>query len=560
MRPLSLVSSLILVMGWLGHAQVREFKPVTDAMLQNPDPSDWLNWRRTLDGWGYSPLDQINTENAHQLQLTWSVIIGPGLSAPTPIVYNGIMYVTHPAGTLQALDAVSGDVVWDYTKQFETAKHNYPPRMRSMAIYGRNVYLATADAHIVALDARTGKVVWDHAVADYKLGYRYTSGPIVVNGKVIAGMTGCEYYKNDVCFISAHDANTGQELWRTTTIARPGEPGGETWGDLPLTFRAGGDAWLPGTYDPKTNLTYWSTAQAKPWGRVSRGTDGDALYTNSTLALDPQTGKIMWYHQFLPGETHDLDEVFENVLIDHDGRSSLFKMGKLGILWELDRRTGKFTGARDLGYQDVLEVDPGTGKATYRADKIPKLGVPVDFCPGFQGVRNWRATAYHPQTQALYIPITLGCQRSVFNAVEQKEGGGGYGLSGHRMLRGYPHPASPDHRGGFLAMNIKNGAILWRNPLTTSPTSAALTTGGGLAIVGDAARYLYVYDVKTGKLLFRTRLPVPVQGFPITYAVAGKQYLAIPVGTGGYIGEGTGSATATSPNAMYVFTLPERAR
>jgi len=397
-------------------------------------------------------------------------------------------------------------------------------------------------------------------VADYKLGYRYTSGPIVVNGKVIAGMTGCEYYKNDVCFISAHDADTGKELWRTTTIARPGEPGGETWGDLPLTFRAGGDSWLPGTYDPKTNLTYWSTAQAKPWGRVSRGTDGDALYTNSTLALDPQTGKMVWYHQFLPGETHDLDEVFENVLIDHDGRSSLFKMGKLGILWELDRKTGKFVAARDLGYQDVLEVDPTTGKVTYRADKIPKLGVPVDFCPGFQGVRNWRATAYHPKTQALYIPITLGCQRSVFEKVEQKEGGGGYGLIGHKMLRGYPHPASPNHRGGFLAMNIRNGAILWHNPLATSPTSAALTTGGGLAILGDASRYLYIYDVTSGKLLFRARLPVPVQGFPITYTVGGKQYLGIPVGTGCYIGEGTGSATATSPNAMYVFTLPERAR
>ena len=537
-------------------AQPKAFKPVTDAVLLNPDPADWLNWRRTLDGWGYSPLNQINTKNAHQLQLVWAGVVGPGVSEPTPLVHDGVMYLAHPAGVVQALDAVTGDTLWDYTKQFEATTHAYPPRTRSIAIYGDNIYVATADAHLVALNARTGAVVWDQTVADYKLGYRYTSGPIVVKGKIVAGMTGCEYYKNDVCFISAHDARTGKPVWRTTTIARPGEAGGETWGDLPLTFRAGGDAWIPGSYDPKTDLIYWSTSQAKPWGRVSRRSDGDALYTNSVLAIHPDTGAVAWYHQFLPGETHDLDEVFESVLIDHSGRRSLFKMGKLGILWELDRTTGKVVAARDLGYQNVVEANPVTGKVTYHADKIPKRGVPVDFCPGFQGIRNWRATAYHPDTQALYIPITLGCQRSVFEEVEQKEGGAGYGLIGHRMLRGYPHPASPQHLGGFLAMDIKSGKILWRHPLTTSPTSAALTTGGGLAIVGDALRYLYVHDVVSGKVLFQTRLPVPIQGFPVTYAVGGKQYLAVPIGTGGYVGGALGSASAVSQNGIFVFTLP----
>ena len=557
-QGLALIWTSVLVLGGLSAgAQPKGFTPVTDAMLQNPSPADWLNWRRTLDAWGFSPLDQINTKNAHQLQLVWSGVVGAGVSEPTPLVYDGVMYLAHPAGVVQALDAVTGDVIWDYTKTFETTTHVFPPRTRSLAIYGENIYVATADAHIVALNARTGAVVWDRTVADYKLGYRYTSGPIVVKGKIVAGMTGCEYYKNDVCFISAHDARTGTELWRTTTIARPGEPGGETWGDLPLMFRAGGDAWIPGSYDPKTDLIYWSTAQAKPWGRVSRGNHGDALYTNSTLAINPDNGTLTWYYQFLAGETHDLDEVFESVLIDHAGRRSLFKMGKIGVLWELDRQTGKFVGARDLGYQDVVEVDPVTGKASYHADKIPKAGVPVDFCPGFQGVRNWRATAYHPATQALYIPITLGCQRSVFDEVEQKEGGSGYAHIGHRMLRGYPHPASPQHRGGFLAMDIGNGRILWRNPLTTSPTSAALTTGGGLAIVGDASRYLYVHDAATGTILFRMRMPVPVQGFPITYAVRGRQYLAVPVGTGGFIGDMPGASGATSQNGIYVFALPE---
>jgi alcohol dehydrogenase (cytochrome c) len=551
----ALASSTALVL--TAQAQTPAVSPVTDAMLQNPSPGDWLNWRRTLDGWGYSPLDQINTKNAHQLQLVWAGVIGPGISEPTPLVHDGVMYLAHPAGVVQALDAVTGDVLWDYTKKFDSDKHAFPPRARSIAIYGENIYLATADAHIVALHARTGAVVWDHTVADHTLGYRYTSGPIVVKGRIVAGMTGCEYYKNDVCFISAHDARTGKEVWRTPTIARPGTPGGETWGDLPLMFRAGGDAWIPGSYDPATDLIYWSTAQAKPWARVSRGSDGDALYTNSLLAINPDTGALAWYYQFVPGETHDLDEVFESVLIDRPGRKSLFKMGKLGILWEIDRTTGKFVAARDLGYQDLVEVNPTTGKVLYHADKIPKSGIPVDFCPGFQGVRNWRATAYHPATQALYIPITPACQRSVFTEVERKEGGAGYGQIGHRMLRGFPHPASPQHRGGFLAMDIATGRILWRQPLTVSPTSAALTTGGGLAIVGDGSRYLYLHDAATGAVLFRTRLPVPAQGFPITYAVRGRQYLAVPIGTGGYVGEGTAAAPPASQNGIFVFAVPE---
>ena len=330
----------------------RPFEPVTDQILANPDPADWLHWRRTLDGWGYSPLDQINRDNVHQLQLVWSWQMRPGLSQPTPLVYDGVMYLPNPDGFVQAVDAVTGDRLWEYRKVFENVPDDsFRNRMRSLAIYGTNIYVTTADAHLIALDARTGEVVWDYVVADHKLGYRYTSGAIVVSGKIVAGITGCERYKNEVCFVSAHDPDTGREVWRTSTIAGPGEPGGDTWGDLPLMFRAGGDAWIPGSYDADTDLMYWSTAQAKPWARVSRGTDGDALYTNSVLAIDPDTGALDWYYQFIPGESHDLDEVFESVLIDNGGRRSLFKMGKLGILWEIDATTGEFVDAHDLGYQ-----------------------------------------------------------------------------------------------------------------------------------------------------------------------------------------------------------------
>ena len=529
-------------------AQEDGFVPITGAMLHDPDPDDWINWRRTLDGWGYSPLDQITTDNVHRLQLVWGWSIGPGLSQPTPLVHDGVMYIPNPGNAVHAVDAATGERLWQYAgsdERSEDRPNRGPSRgSRSIALYGDKVYLNTTDAHIVALDARTGEVAWDHTVADGTLGYRYSSGPIVVEGRIVAGMTGCQNYKNDVCFISAHDAETGEEVWRTSTIARPGEPGGDTWGDLPLMFRAGADSWIPGAYDPETNLTYWSTSQAKPWARISRATDGDALYTNSVLALDAGTGELRWYYQFVPGETHDLDDVFESVLIDHRGRKSLFKMGKHGILWELDRVTGAFVAAHDLGYQNVLDVDPATGAVTYRPDMIPRDGVEFEFCPDLLGVRNWRASAYHPATGALYIPIHPTCVTGAFTELPQEVGNNYYQNRGFRRRTGRVHPDSAEFPGHLIAMDIDTGEIRWRHSMASRPGSAALATGGGLVVGADTDRHLYAHDAATGEVLFRTRLPGSVQGFPITYAVDGRQYLAVPVG---------GNRT----NAVYAFALPE---
>ena len=540
-----LTAFLLVVVGAAGAAaQDRAFTPVTDAMLQDPDPSDWINWRRTLDGWGYSPLDQINTDNVHRLQLVWAWRLGPGVSQTTPIVHDGVMYIANPENIVDAVDAVTGDRLWRYTRELEEDEDEVlSSRSRSIAIYGDKIYLNTSDAHIVALDALTGEVAFDHTVADKALGYRYTSGPIVVNGNIVAGMSGCERFKEDVCFISAHDAETGAEVWRTSTIARPGEPGGDSWGDLPLRFRAGADSWIPGSYDPTTNLTYWSTSQAKPWARLTRGTDGDALYSNSVLALDPESGELEWYYQFVPGETHDLDDVFESVLIDHDGRRSLFKMGKMGILWELDRETGAFVAAHDLGYQTLIDVDPQTGQVTYRPGTIPQPGVPLEFCPDFGGIRNWHASAYHPGTRALYIPIHPTCVSGVFTEVERELHFPYYRNTGWQSRGTTAHPDSPDHRGQLIAMDIDTGEILWRHAMATRPRSAALTTGGGLVVGADTDRHLYFHDAATGDVLYETRLPGSVQGFPITYAVGGRQYVAVPVG---------GNRT----NAVYVFALP----
>src|SRR5438046_343183 len=434
-------------------AQVKDFRPVPDAMLRNPAPGDWLNWRRTDNAWGYSPLGQINRQNVSKLQLAWAwAMDDTGANEATPLVYDGIMYLPNPRGVIQALDAATGDLIWQYRPSAaKDAEGRDASRriQRNVAIFGDKIFATTGDAHMIAVDARTGKLVWDTKVADSALGYGYTSGPIVVRGKVIAGMSGCTRYKEDVCFISAHDAATGKEVWRTSTVARPGEPGGDTWGDLPLVFRAGGDAWIPGSYDPAANLIYWGTAQAKPWARAVRGTNGDALYTNSTLALDPDTGRITWYYQHIPGETHDMDEVFENILVDNGGRQSLFKMGKIGVLWELDRRTGKFLNAFDLGYQTLMTIDRQTGKVTYGPGMVPEVDVEVEWCPSTAGFKSWRAMAYHPQAQAFYIPLNLTCERGTFHAVDRVAGGGGTGAV--KRINAF-HPKSPNQLGAFVAM------------------------------------------------------------------------------------------------------------
>ena len=559
-------------------AQVIDYTPVSEEMLRNPAPGEWLNWRGTDNAWGYSPLDQITLDNVGELQLAWSWAMDEtGSQEAAPLAHDGILYVPNPRGVIQALDGATGDLIWEYRPGVtlrvdgtRTSDNTGLPAnaravvgrgvQKNIAIYGDMIYAATGDASIVAVDARTGREVWKTAVADPGLGYFYVAGPIVAHGKLITGISGCERYKDDVCFITGHDAITGQELWRTSTIARPGEPGGDTWGDLPLRFRAGSDAWIAGSYDAETNLVYWATSQAKPWARAVRGTAGDALYTNSSLALDPDTGELVWHYQYLPGETHDMDEVFESVLIDVAGRRSLFKMGKLGILWQIDRTTGEFINATDIGYQNILSVDSETGEVRYRPGMIPEIGVEIEMCPSTSGFKSWRAMAFSPLTNALYIPVALNCELATFGPAERILGGGGTGPV--RRIN-TPHPASEGNLGELLVIDIRNGEVMWRHRTPSPINTAALTTAGGLVFAGDWDRHMYAYNAQSGDILWQTRLPTSTQGFPISYLADGKQYVAIPVGGGG------SSWSTTLPrelapsirrprngNSLHVFALP----
>lgn len=561
--------------------QVQDFKPVTEDMLRRPDPSDWINWRRTSDNWGYSPLNKITKQNVKQLQLVWASSSPTGSGQESTLVYDGVVYWPTTTG-IRALDGATGRVIWEYATRdsapaaaveggrgpapgvsADLAGGAFGIARRNIAIFGDKIIAAASDAHLIALDARTGKLVWRYKVADKALGFQYTSGPIIAKGKIIAGMTGCDFYKDEVCFISAHDPQNGRELWRTETVARPGQPGGDTWGDLPLRQRAGSDAWIPGSYDPQTNLIFWSTAQAKPWTIAQRGNDGASLYTNSTLAIDPDTGKIVWYFQHIPAETHDLDEVFENLLVENGNQRSVFKMGKIGVMWELDRRTGKFLHAYDAGYQNVVRIDPTSGKTTLVPERIPKLGVPVEYCPGPGGLKNLFAMSYHPGTRAFYIPLKLSCANSVFDALPPARSGRGGIEPNKRTLT--PHPEGPSDMGELLVMDSRTGTITWRKRNPRPLNTAALTTAGGLVFIGDLDGRFWAMDAANGEVLWETKLPRSADGFPTTYAIGGRQYLIVPSGSGWFLGwqqiqqvtPGAPQRPKPSGTGLHVYALPE---
>ncbi|MEQ8953928.1 MAG: PQQ-binding-like beta-propeller repeat protein [Gammaproteobacteria bacterium] len=583
----SLANSLAIVLtaaAAVAQGQIQDYTAVTEATLSDPPRGEWLSWRGNRASWGYSELDQVNSGNVGSLQLVWSLAMDDsGANQPAPLVHDGVMFIPGPRGVIHALDGASGDLIWEYrpgiTPSIDgsdiaiTAEDLGDSAMpatayagvgrgvqKNIAIYGDRLFAATENASIVAIDARSGLLVWETATADPAMGFYYTAGPIIADGIVVTGVNGCERYKEDTCFITGHDPDSGAELWRTHTIALPGTAGGDTWGSLPAEFRAGADSWIAGSYDPDTGLVYYSTAQAKPWARAARGTDGAALYTNSTLALDPHSGEIRWYYQFLPGETHDMDEVFESVLVDVDGQPSLFKMGKLGILWQVNRETGEMIRATDIGYQNIVDVDPVTGTVRYRDGMIPRLGQELDMCPSTSGFKSWRAMAYSPRSSAMYIPITLNCELATFGPTEQVLGGGGTGPV--RRIN-YLHPGSDGNLGELLALNIPDGSVKWRYRQRAPINTAALTTAGGLVFAGDWNRYYYAFDADSGEILWQTRLLNSAQGFPISYEVDGRQYIALPVGLGGASWSGMlprelapELARPRNGNSIHVFALP----
>jgi alcohol dehydrogenase (cytochrome c) len=537
-----------------GHIQ--NYEPVTEAMMNSPPDGDWLMFRRNYQGWSFSPLKQINTANVGSLQLKWMWSLPEnGTMEITPLVHSGVLFIWGTGNTIQALDAKSGELLWE--NRLGPAPRRAGPgpsteETRSMGLWGDNIYVNTPFGMVYALDARSGKEVWKTSIVDNKPGIGWsTGGVIIIKGHVLVGMTNCGRPKtDDHCYISAYDAASGKRDWKFVTTALTGQPGGDSWGALPDNMRKGGETWIAGTYDPELNTTYWGTAQAKPWRRDLRGSSTGATdYANSTIALDPQTGKMKWWFQHAPGESLDLDEVFERVLIDHGEQKTLMTIGKAGILWKLDRVTGKFIDARETVFQNVWDgIDPKTGTPRYRKDIVDqKVEQWLSSCPGPEGGHDWQATSYHQPTDTLIIPLSQSC---VF-------------MLGNGSQTYFEMPGSDGNMGRLSAYRTADLKPLWsfqqRAPFLTSVVS----TAGNVAFVGDFDRIFRAVDVTSGKTLWKTRLGTTVQGFPISFSVDGKQYIAVTTALGGGSPEMKPGTMLTEvhrpPNGynLFVFGLPD---
>ena len=547
------------------------FVPVTDAMLEDPAAGDWLMWRRTQNGWGYSPLDQVNRDNVGDLQLVWTRALAAGAQEGTPLAYGGVLFMPNPNDHLQAIDAVTGDLLWEYRRDIPD---DVPEIMggltennRNVAIYGMAIIDTSNDDYVYALDAVTGELAWETQIFDYQVHpARHSSGPIIANGKVISGRS-CRPRAGPVsCVIVAHDAATGAELWRTSLVPAPGEPGDETWGGVPYEERMHVGSWMAPSYDPELDLIYVGTSVTSPAPKfMLGGVDNKHLYHNSTLALDGDTGEIRWYYQHL-NDHWDLDHPYERILVDtavapdadavswinprlrpNEQRRVVTGIpGKTGVVYTLDRETGEFLWATPTVAQNVISgIDGATGAVTENAELVfTGLGQEVLSCPSWSGGKNWPAGAYSPLTNTMYFPLQNTCAR----VLSTMEGG----LPIYRLAARFQLTPGTDDLGTVRAVSAETGETAWLHEQRAA-TYSLVATGGGLVFGGDGNGRFRAFDQESGAVLWEINLGSPVSGFPITYAVDGRQYIVASTST--RISGLTPDLRPSAGNNLFVFAL-----
>jgi len=557
-------------------AQVKNFLPVTSAMLLNPGPDDWLMYSRTYDAQRYSPLNQINKQNVGRLMQVWSNTLAAGTIEIIPIVHSGVMYVVVPSQengmartAVHALDATNGNLIWEYKRPA-----GGPSRSKSLGIFEDLILFAAPDSFIVALDARTGQVRWET-----KSSGTLTSGTVVFGDKVLSGR-GCSSGGRVDCYIAAHDAKTGKEVWRFFTAAGSDDPIGDTsWGGTPEATRAASPWGLGGSYDPVRKMIYWGVANPTPYTRAARHngnieaipkTAPADLYSNSTVALNMDTGKLSWYYQHLPGDDWDQDYTNERILLRtkvspdskfvkwinpdiprNQERDVVVNVGEGGGLFVLDRISGQFLWANPFPYDDprflISNIDVKTGKTTINWDVVLKQ-------PGDQHVicayntKSYWPMSYHPGKNSLYVPYVDNCldmTRADGNQPERRTG--------------VRRPGSdPEKFGGIAKINMATGEIQRIYEGRAPGNGATLATAGDLIFWGDLDQKFRAFDADTGKILWETILGGPIQNSTITYRVNGKQYVAVLTGLGA-ITANLFQQAGINPqrnNAIHVFALP----
>ncbi len=566
-------------------AMLDALTPVTDAMLVQPSPADWLMWRRTYDGTGYSPLDQINKDNVKNLHVAWEWSLPLSHNETTPIVHDGVLFV-ESATTVEALDATTGTLLWQYIRPMPnnsaTLNAGRGWRIKTLAIYQNELITPTADGHVVALDVKTGKVVWDHEVLSSEqrdhtgqfegIAYHMDGGPIVAHGKIIIGVSLGTSNGRGGDFIVGLDAQTGKEDWRFHTLAQQGEVGGNSWNGHPNDERFGGGVWTTGSYDPDLDLVYFGIGNTydtstllipNPKTRPSNY----GLFTDATVALDADTGKLKWYFQHVHRDVWDLDWVFEQTLmtlpVNGKPTDMVVTAGKIALFDALNRKNGHYEFSKDMGLQNlVVGIDPKTGEKKINPTLEPKLkgGEPALICPNSSGARSWPATAYNPQTHILYVPLIEQCGTYSFEPQSpEATAKGGTDMRMTTRLR----PDSDGKFGRIEAVNMETKQLIWQRRQRAPLASSMLATAGGLIFSGDKNRYFRAYDAETGDILWQTRLNAPPSATPVTYRVNGQQYVAIVSGGGGSYDAGSGGfvpeiKSPAGGETVIVFKLPSQ--